>query len=174
VQSFIGSGILELGPKLGPINWQLAPTKTFDPEDAEAFLTLLPHEADGQRLRHAIEVRHESFLTPDFVTLARQYGVAIVCAESDDYPTLPDGTADFVYARLQRSQSSEPAGYAAADLDRWAENARAWRDGGTPEGLPYLTPAESAPAGHRDVFIFFIAGEKVRNPAAAQALISRL
>jgi uncharacterized protein YecE (DUF72 family) len=173
VETFLGSGVTELGAKLGPINWQLAPTKRFDPEDVEAFMKLLPKERDGIRLRHALEVRHESFVVPDFVELARRYGVAVVFADSDDYPAIPDPTADFVYARLQRCREDEPAGYAPEELDIWAKRAAAWGSGGMPADLaPVGEPPKTG--AKRDVFAFFIAGDKVRAPAAAQALISRL
>jgi uncharacterized protein YecE (DUF72 family) len=174
IARFVESGITELGDKLGPINWQLAPTKKFDPEDLDAFLSLLPREVQGRTLRHAIEVRHQSFVTRDFVALARRQGVAIVFAEADDYPMIADQTADFVYARLQRARESEPNGYPAAELDLWAERAKAWRQGGAPDGLPLLEPGSMGESAPRDVFVFFISGDKVRNPAAARALIERL
>lgn len=173
VATFLGSGVTELGPKLGPINWQLAATKRFDPADIEAFLKLLPPEKDGIRLRHALEVRHESFVVPDFVALMRQYGVAIVFADSDEYPALPDPTADFVYARLQRCRESEAAGYSEPELDAWAGRAGTWAEGGMPDDLPLVGPPPEK-ASARDVFTFFIAGDKVRAPAAATALIGRL
>lgn len=173
VETFIGSGLLELGDKLGPINWQLAATKRFDPDDVAAFLALLPHERDGRRLRHALEVRHESFVTPAFVDLARKHGVAIIYAESDDYPAIADMTADFTYARLQRSRETEADGYPAAELEGWAKAARAWEGGKVPPELPLVGKAKKADA-ERDVFVFFIAGDKVKAPAAAQALIARL
>ena len=123
-------------------------------------------------LRHALEVRHDSFRSPEFIDLARRYGVAVVYAESDEYPAIADGTADFVYARLQRCREGEANGYPAEELDLWADRARAWRAGTIPAGLPALC---DAPAGTpRDVFVFFIAGDKVRAPAAATALIERL
>ncbi len=172
VRHFVESGICELGDKLGPINWQLAPAKRFDRDDVAAFLALLPREAGGRPLRHAIEVRHESFRDPAFVDLARRHGVAIVFAESDDYPAIADPTADFVYARLQRSREGEEAGYPPAELDLWAERARAWAAGDVPPGLS--TAAEAVPSAPRDVFVFFISGEKVLNPAAAAGLITRL
>lgn len=172
VRHFVDSGILELGEKLGPINWQLAATKRFDAADIDAFLGLLPRTVAGRELRHAIEVRHESFVTPDFVAIARRHGVAIVFAEADDYPGIADVTADFVYGRLQRSRAGEALGYPAPELDLWAQRARAWHEGATPDGLPRLgEPADTVP---RDVFLFFISGEKVCNPAAAMGLIERL
>ena len=174
VETFVGSGLTELGDKLGPINWQLAATKRFDPADIGAFLKLLPPERDGIRIRHAIEVRHESFACPEFVDLARHHGVAIVYADHDTYPGIPDPTAGFTYARLQRSRESEPDGYPAAELDGWAEAAAAWAEGKVPAGLAATGPVPKPASGDRDVFVFFISGDKVKAPAAATALIGRL
>jgi uncharacterized protein YecE (DUF72 family) len=98
--------------------------------------------------------------------------VAIVFADSDDHPCIPDLSGDFVYARLQRCVEDEPAGYAPAGLDRWAKAARAWAAGKSPPGFPYA--AEPPPPAPRDAFIFFISGAKVRAPLAARALIERL
>ncbi|MEQ8698844.1 MAG: DUF72 domain-containing protein, partial [Bauldia litoralis] len=120
IEWFLNSGLLELGDKLGPLLWQFAPYKKFDADDFGAFLTLLPKEKAGLALRHVVEVRHESFLVPECVDLLRQHGVAVVYAESDDYPAIADVTADFVYARLQKTEESIATGYAAADLDRFA------------------------------------------------------
>ena len=170
---FCAQGFTELGDKLGPINWQLAPTKRFDAEEIGAFLALLPARQDGVALRHALEVRHESFRCPEFVAAARAAGVAIVLADSDDYPQIADITANFVYARLQRTREGERTGYPARELDRWVQVVRGWRDGASPKGLDYVATA-AAPARPREVFAFFISGAKVRNPAAAQALIARL
>ena len=174
IETFLGSGVVELGSKLGPINWQLAATKRFDPDDVEAFLALLPGERDGVPLRHALEVRHESFLDPRFVELARRYGVAVVFADHETYPAIPDLTAPFTYARLQRSREAEPDGYPAAELDGWSEAARAWEAGHVPAGLAPVVPAAIPHVAERDVFVFFISGDKVRAPAAATALIRRV
>lgn len=171
VVRFFESGVTALGDKLGPVLWQFAPTKRFDPDDIEAFLALLPKEADGRRIRHVVEPRHESFVTPAFVAMARAHGVAIVLADSDQYPLIADLTADFAYLRLQRSRDIE-TGYDAAGLDAWAAHARMLASGRVPAELGRV--AEAAEAGRRDVFVFFISGEKVRNPAAAEALIARL
>jgi uncharacterized protein YecE (DUF72 family) len=173
VGKFLGSGLTELGPKLGPILWQFAPTKKFDPEDFGAFLDLLPPEQDGVRLRHAVEVRTDSFRDPAFIDLCRSRNVAVVFADSDDYPGIPDPTADFIYARLQRSREDEPTGYSSAGLDHWAEVARGWARGEAPAGLDYVATTP-APSGPRDAFVYFISGAKVRNPAAAQAMIERV
>jgi len=170
---FLRQGFTELGPKLGPILWQFMPTKRFDPADFGAFLRLLPPEQDGVRLRHALEVRHESFRTPDFIAMARDAGAAIVFADSDVHPQIADPTADFVYARLQRCREEVATGYDGQALDRWAGIARAWSAGERPDGLAYAS-ATAAPATPRETFVFFIAGAKVRAPAAAQALMARL
>ena len=174
IETFLGSGITELGDKLGPINWQLAATKRFDPADIEAFLGLLPREQGGRPLRHAIEARHPSFAVPEFVDMARRHGVAIVYAESDEYPAIADATADFVYARLQRSREGEAAGYPGGELDRWAKVAKSWAEGRRPAGLDHVEAKAPPVSSGRDVFVFFISGEKVLNPAAAAALIERL
>jgi len=161
VAKFVDQGVLELEDRLGPLLWQFAPTKRFEREDFAAFLALLPATQDGVRLRHALEVRHESFRDLDFIALARRAGVAIVFADSAEYPTIEDQTAGFTYARLQRAREDEPAGYDPATLDRWADAARRWAGGGA--GGP-----------GRDVFIFMINGAKIRAPAAARALLARL
>jgi uncharacterized protein YecE (DUF72 family) len=173
IQRFIGSGIGELGPKLGPLVWQFAPTKLFDPDDFEAFLQLLPQQVDGLPLRHALDVRHYSFIDPAYLALARKYRCATVFTDSDDYPSFVDLTGDFVYARLMRTESKVKTGYAAKALDRWADAARTWAAGGESTDVPRLAPA-GKPAGPRDVFMYFISGAKERAPAAAMGLIARL
>jgi uncharacterized protein YecE (DUF72 family) len=145
IHRFVGSGLSELGAKLGPLVWQFAPTKLFDPDDFEAFLQLLPKKVDGLPLRHALDVRHNSFIDPAYLALARKYRCATVFTDSDDYPSFADLTGDFVYARLMRTESK----------------------------VPRLAPA-GKPAGSRDVFMFFISGAKERAPAAAMGLIERL
>jgi uncharacterized protein YecE (DUF72 family) len=156
IARFAGQGITALGCKLGPILWQLAGTKKFEPEDMRAFLALLPAEQDGLKLRHAIEARHESFRDPAFFAMCREAGVAVVYAEAEKYPRFDEQTGAFIYARIQTAREELEAGYSDAELDRLAELCRGWAEGG------------------RDVFLFFISGAKVRNPAAAQALIARL
>ena len=155
---FLGQGLSVLGDKLGPINWQFMGTKKFDPEDFEGFLKLLPKEQDGVRLRHALEVRNPSFVTEQFYDLARKYGAAIVHAVDDEEPTWPqidEPTADFAYARLMSSREDLETGVTEAELDGFAAQARGW-------------------ARRGEVFAYFISGAKVRNPAAAQALIKKL
>ncbi|WP_460902170.1 DUF72 domain-containing protein [Paraburkholderia jirisanensis] len=173
IERFVASGILELRDKLGPINWQFAPTKQFDAQDFDAFLALLPQQAGGRALRHAVEVRHESFRNPEFVALARKHRVAIVMAGDSKYLQIADVTAPFVYARIMGTSDAHKQGYDAAALGRWTAHARTWAAGGTPAGLE--TVGEN-PAAHeaRDVFLYVISGHKVHNPAAGVALIERL
>jgi uncharacterized protein YecE (DUF72 family) len=178
IERFFASGVMELGDKLGPVNWQFMATKKFatkkfDPEDFAGFLELLPHEVEGRRIRHVVEVRHASFAVPDFVALLRKHGVAAVVAGDSDYPVIADATAPFVYTRIMGTRKDEAAGYPAADLDAWVERAKAWAGGGTAEGLETVGEAE-AEARPRDVYLYVISGAKERNPAAAMALIERV
>jgi uncharacterized protein YecE (DUF72 family) len=174
IERFLASGVTELKEKLGPINWQFLPTKKFDPVDFEAFLKLLPGEAGGLVLRHVVEVRHDSFRVPEFVTLLRKYGIATVLTDKEEFPEIPDVTAPFVYLRLQRAAEKVATGYPPKELDRWAERAGAWAKGGAPSDLkPVGAPEKKAPKS-RDVFIYMINGFKPKAPAAAMALIERL
>ena len=173
VERFLGSGLTELGAKLGPLLWQMPPTKKFEEEDFAAFLGLLPKTLDGRPLRHVVEVRHESFRDPRFIALLRRFGVALVFADSEKYPAFADLTADFVYARLQNAEEKNPTGYSPAAIKTWATHSRAWESGGDPEALPHIDkPAKKARS--RDVFVYMINGAKIRAPAAAKALIAKL
>jgi uncharacterized protein YecE (DUF72 family) len=170
---FLKSGITELGDRLGPILWQFAPTKKFDAADFAAFLAMLPAKLDGLRLRHAVEVRHPSFATPQFIALLRQHQTPVVFAEHDTYPGIADLTGDFIYARLQQGDDAIATGYPLKALDAWAKRARAWAAGSAPDDLPSIAnkPAKKAA---RDVFVYVIHEGKIRAPAAAMALIERL
>ena len=172
IARFVGQGIVELGDKLGPILWQFMATKKFDAADFAAFLQLLPAAQDGAALRHAIQVRHESFADPAFVTMCREAGVAIVFADSPEYPAIADVTGDFVYARLESGEDANPHCYPDRELDRWADAAQTWARGGLPKGLPYV--GDPPPKAPRDTFVFLIHGGKVRAPAGAMALQQRL
>ena len=174
ISRFMGSGISELGKKLGPIVWQFMPTKQFEPDDFEAFLALLPKEVDGRKLRHVMDVRHPSFMSADYLKLARKYRCASVFTDSLKFPSFADLTGDFVYARLMNSEEKVKTGYAAKALDQWAAAAQTWATGGEPGALPRVEPAKAKTAKPRDVFIYFINGAKERAPAAAQALLKRL
>ncbi len=172
IDMFLKSGLSELKHKLGPILWQFAPTKKFDAADFEGFLDLLPKTLDGLALRHALEVRNESFAVPEFVALARKHGAAIVYAHHETYPEMADVTADFVYARLQQSAPKVETGYTTAAIKKWAERARDWASGKVPPDLP--TAGKAAKPAKTDVFAYFISGAKERNPSAAQALLREL
>lgn len=173
VDRFLNSGITELGPKLGPLNWQFMATKKFDPVDFENFLRLLPPELNGVRLRHGLEVRHPSFQCAEFVELARRYGAGIITGVDDpDFPVIADLTADFAYVRVMGSQESEPKGYSDEALDQWAYRARTLAEGQVPGDLAIFGPKTAAK--DHDVFLYFISGFKTHNPAAAMALIERI
>ena len=174
IQRFVGSGIAELAHKLGPIVWQFAPTKRFDAADFEAFLAQLPGRVAGLPLRHVVDVRHDSFKSADYLALARRHRVATVFTESDDYPAFADVTGEFVYARIMRADASQAEGCAPQALDQVAACARMWRDGGEPAGLPRVEPPRAAATAPRDVFLFFIGGDKEKAPAAAMALQRRI
>jgi uncharacterized protein YecE (DUF72 family) len=152
IAKFVQQGLAELRDRLGPVNWQFMATKRFEHDDMAAFLALLPREAGGMPLRHALEVRHESFRDPRFYDLARRHNVAIVFADSEDYPEIDEPTADFIYARLMGTKKAVKTGYTTRDLEAWAKRANTWAKKG-------------------DVFVYFISGAKERAPAAAQALM---
>lgn len=155
VARFVGQGLGALGDRLGPINWQMMATKKFDAGEMEAFLELLPREVDGVALRHALEVRNESFKDARFYDLARRYQAAIVVADNDAFPRIDEPTAGFAYARLMRAREEVETGYEDADLGRWARRAQEW-------------------ARRGDAYVYFIGGAKVRAPAAARALMAKL
>jgi uncharacterized protein YecE (DUF72 family) len=173
IKRFLNSGVTELRDRLGPMLWQFAPTKKFDAADFGKFLELLPAKADGRALRHVLEVRHPSFLAPDFVALARSFGMAIVFTDHVRYPSLADATGDFIYARLQKGQDDIPTAYPPKELDAWSKRLRTWAQGGAPADLPHVD-ATPAKAERRDVFVYVIHEGKIRAPAAAMALIERL
>ena len=155
IKRFLGSGLLRLGAKLGPINWQLDPSKQFNEKEMAAFLDLLPDKLDGRALRHAIEARHESFDCKEFIALASNHQVAIVEAGDSEYPRIQARTAPFSYLRVMGTKASAKKGYTPAALGRWREHAQNLaRDG--------------------DVYFYFISGAKERNPQAALALLAAL
>ncbi len=156
VEKYMGQGLDELGDKLGPIVWQFAATKKFDAGDFGAFLDLLPAKLEGRKLRHALDVRNASFDNPAFLEMAQNKGMAIVHSDHPEYPLIEAETADFVYARVMKAQEDIEQGYSDVELDKWAAKAKSWGADG------------------RDVYLFFISGAKIRNPAAARALLSRL
>lgn len=172
MERFFATGVIELKQKLGPINWQFATTKRFEPDDFGGFLTLLPRSVEGVTLRHAVEVRHDSFRTPDFVALARSHGVAVVTAADGDFPLIADATAPFVYARIMGTREGEVLGYPDEAITAWARRAQAWARGDAPDDLERLHPLTKADS--RDVFLYVISGFKARNPLAATKLIEKV
>ena len=147
VDRFISQGIVELGEKLGPINWQFAATKKFEPEDFNAFLKLLPKEVGRLPLRHAVEVRHPSFVTPAFFDMVAAHSVVVIYADDESFPKIDQPIAGFTYARLMKSAVDLEEGYSDLEMDGFARQAREWSE-------------------RADVFVYFISGAKVRNPAA--------
>ena len=194
--NFIASGVLRLGAKLGPILWQLPPNFRFDRDKLDAFFRLLPRDTKAaaalgrrhdhrlkarawlradpprHRLRHALEVRHDSFRDPAFIELLRRHDVALVCADTVEWPLLMDLTSDFVYCRLHGSRELYRSGYSAAELGRWAKRIRAWRDGKPMrDGMFVGAPVKPMP---RDVYVYFDNTDKLMAPRDGQALMRRL
>ena len=193
--NFIASGLLRLGPKLGPILWQLPPSFRFDRAKLDAFFSLLPRNTEtaaacGRRhdhrlrarawlrpdarrpLRHALEIRHESFRDPAFIELLRKYDIALVCADTVEWPLPMDLTADFVYCRLHGSRELYRSGYSAAEIARWAGRIQAWRDGKPMRDGTFIGAA--AKAVPRDVFVYFDNTDKLKAPHDARALMRRV
>jgi uncharacterized protein YecE (DUF72 family) len=195
--NFLASGVLTLREKLGPFLWQFPPSFKLDAEKMEAFLKLLPHDSkaakylasnhdkwmskrvafddvdDHYQLRHAIEIRNKSFAIPEFLELLRKYDVAIVCADTVEWPKMTDVTSEFIYCRLHGSEVLYASGYDAKSLDRWAEWVLTWASGKEPDTEKILNkkPPTSKP---RDVFVYFDNDTKVRAPFDAQELIKRV
>ena len=196
--NFLASGVLALGPKLGPLLWQLPPRLRFDPARIGEFLALLPHSTgaaaqlagehderlDGRAettvdadrpLRHALEVRHPSFRDPAFVALLRAHDVALVVADTaGTFPYLEDVTAGFVYVRLHGDTELYTSGYSPEALDRWAALVRAWRAGESPVGEHTVAPPTPVVPQGRDVVVYFDNDVKVHAPFDAIALAQRV
>lgn len=189
--NFLASGVLALGRHLGPFLWQLPPNFQFDPPRLAEFLAALPQDTDQAAslarkhdsrlparavlksphpgaLRHAMEIRHESFRTPEFIALLRSHGVALVCADTPEWPRLGDATADFIYARLHGAASLYASGYDEAALHAWAARIKIWASGGTPDDLDQAGP--HAARHRRDVFVYFDNDLKIRAPRDAARL----
>jgi len=158
IARFMDSGLSELGDKLGPILWQLANTKRYDPDDLEAFFQLLPPKLGKRKLQHVLDARHDSFLCDDYLKLAKKYQVATVITDSPKFPHFEAITGEFVYARLMAAQSEIATGYSKPALKQWARQAQDWQ--------------QQAKSGQ--VYLYFINGAKERAPAAAQHLLGLL
>lgn len=195
--NYLASGVLRLGPKLGPILWQFPPNLRFNNERFSGFLSLLPrdtesaahlaarhdHRVEGRAwtkaehagaLRHAFEVRHESFMVPEFVDLLRSHGAALVFADgAPEWPYAEDVTSDFIYIRLHGSEQLYASSYSDAELDWWATRIRLWRAGSEPHDAARVGSAAARASG-RDTFVYFDNDAKVHAPFDAARLGERL
>jgi uncharacterized protein YecE (DUF72 family) len=195
--NFFASGVLRLGPKLGPFLWQFPPNFTFDVKRIEPFFKLLPRDTNAARalarrhdkrlsnrswmksgenrpLRHSVEIRNPSFVVPEFVHLLREHNIALVCADTVEWPRLMDVTSDFVYCRLHGSEQLYASGYDDRALDAWAERVVAWAIGCEPRNAERVIDTPGPKLAARDVFVYFDNDAKVRAPFDAQGLISRV
>lgn len=195
--NFLASGIFRLGKKLGPILWQLPPNFRFDAKRIESFFKLLPRDTQRaaaiarrhdkwltdraetkppvkMRLRHALEIRHESFRTKEFIDLLRAYEVALVCADTVEWPRLMDLTADFVYCRLHGSEVLYASGYETAAIEKWACRVAAWATGRQAADAECVVDEPDRKGASRDVFVYFDNDAKVRAPFDAKNLIARV
>ena len=195
--NFFASGVLRLEDKLGPFLWQFAPRFRFDAEKLDRFLGLLPRDSEAaahlatrhdhrlkgrawtrterkRRLRHAIEIRHKSFLDSAFVSLVRRHNVALVFADAVDWPYAEDVTADFLYLRLHGSEELYASGYDEEALDRWTARIRTWSRGGEPNDAKLIDTTNRPRRRARDVYVYFDNDAKVRAPVDAESLRKRL
>jgi uncharacterized protein YecE (DUF72 family) len=195
--NFFASGLLALGAKLGPILWQFPPNFQFNAALLEEFFTLLPRDthaaatlaerhdermkgraftAFGRRhpIRHAMEIRHPSFVAPEFVTLLRRYNVALVCADTVEWPLLTDVTSDFVYCRLHGSEVLYTSGYSDAALDQWAARVVDWARGGEVTDGDHASTKPARKRAARDVYVYFDNDAKVYAPKDAHSLTQRV
>jgi uncharacterized protein YecE (DUF72 family) len=196
--NFFAQGLLSLNEKLGPILWQFPPSYRFDGNAMERFLRLLPHDTEAalslaqqhdarvktpylpitrkRKVRHAVEVRHASFLDAAFVALLRQHDVALVVSDSTEaWPQVEDLTSNFVYIRLHGTESKYAGGYSDADIDRWAARIDSWRHGSEPADARLIAPESPMKrSAGRDVFCYFDNDAKTHAPFDAQRLMARL
>jgi uncharacterized protein YecE (DUF72 family) len=196
--NFFASGLFCLREKLGPILWQFPPTFRFDAPRFEAFLALLPRDTqqalelakgcearmDGRshleidrkrRLRHAVEIRHESFVDPAFISMLRKYKVALVVADtSGKWPYREDMTSDFMYLRLHGAEELYTSGYSEEALDRWALRIQRWTEGSQPDDAHLIAKTKAKPRKSRDLYCYFDNDVKVRAPYDARKLLERL
>lgn len=191
--NFFAQGLLRLGPKLGPILWQFPPNFKFEPDRMEDFFALLPetHEAAAElarkhdqrlngrswceaeskaRLRHAVEIRNDSFVSEEFIAMLRRHGLALVVADAVEWPLLMDVTADFVYCRLHGSKELYASGYGRKALEKWAARIVAWSRGGEAEDGKKASSKSARKRRARDVFVYFDNDAKVRAPVNAASL----
>ena len=196
--NFLASGLFNLREKTGPFLWQFPPQFRFDADRLEAFFEMLPRDSEAalalarrrdarvkgrcrlaidchRELRHAIEIRHESFLDPAFVKLLRKHRIGLVIADTaGKWPFVEDVTADFVYIRLHGDKVLYASGYSDRALDLWADRIRAWSAGGERAGAQKISSASPAVRTHRDVYCYFDNDAKVKAPFDAMRLMQKL
>ncbi|HET7300876.1 MAG TPA: DUF72 domain-containing protein [Oleiagrimonas sp.] len=196
--NFFASGLFELRDKLGPILWQFPPSMRFDREHFERFLDMLPRDLEqarklalrrdyhvkgrarlaidrNRRLRHAVEIRHESFRDTAFIAMLRRHGVALVVADTaGKWPLLEDVTAGFMYLRLHGDEELYASGYGDAALNDWARRIRAWSEGTQPHDARRVSEAKPPPRKSRDIYGYFDNDAKVKAPGDARGLMRRL
>jgi len=196
--NFFASGVLRLEDKLGPFLWQFSPRFKFEPSRLEPFFSLLPRDSEAAarlakahdrrlsgrawartenrwELRHAVEIRHPSFLDPPFVEFLRRHNIALVFADSVEWPYAEDLTADFVYLRLHGSEELYASGYSDEALDWWAARIKLWAQGLEPNDARRIAPDKKLPRRtERDVFVYFDNDAKVRAPFDARSLRAKL
>jgi uncharacterized protein YecE (DUF72 family) len=192
--NLFASGLFELREKLGPFLWQLPPTLPFDAERLASFFELLPRTGSEAaklarrhdrrvrgraslevhprlELRHALEVRHPSFVAPELVDLLRRHRIALVVADTaGKWPLLEDVTADFVYVRLHGDKKLYESGYTRRAIGKWAGKVVAWLNGATPQSASTVGRKPPAPRARRDVYVYFDNDIKVHAPYDALAL----
>jgi len=195
--NFFASGILKLGVKLGPVLWQFPPNFRYSHNLIEEFFALLPHDSnaaaelasrhdklvagrtffevnENRRIRHAMEIRHASFVTPEFISLLRKYKVALVCADTVEWPRLMDITSDFIYCRLHGSEVLYASGYDPPAIEEWAQRIGNWARGGESKDGDFASSKPAPKRSKRDVFVYFDNDAKVRAPRDAKSLDTRL
>ena len=194
--NFFASGVLDLGDRLGPILWQLPQNLSFDGERLDGFLEMLPHDTeaaadlgkehddrvedpsygagDRHRLRHALEIRHHSFLEPDTARMARRHGVALCSSHSSEWPYIEEVTAGFVYLRLHGPRKLYASQYSDSDLDRWADRIEIWSSGGEPDDAERISDLEPPSRKRRDVYVYFDNTAHGHAPEDAQRLMKRI
>ena len=161
-------------PRLGPLLWQFAPTKKFDEADFGGFLELLPDKFNGCHIRHVVEVRHDSFKTPEFIALLRKFTMPVVFTDHARYPNIADVTGDFVYARLQQGKDDVPTAYPPKAIAEWSKRLREWATAANPTTCSASNRRRRGKGKPRDVFAYVIHEGKLRAPAGAMALIEKV
>jgi uncharacterized protein YecE (DUF72 family) len=194
--NFFASGVLALGDRLGPILWQLPATLKFDPERVSSFLALLPRDTVAaaalarrhdfrvkepltrpgrkRRIRHALEVRHESYRTPELASILRKHDVALVVSDAPDWPLFEEVTASFVYIRLHGSMRTYVSRYEDPELDHWADWIRKWAAGGEPADAAKASARKPTRRKTRDVYVYFDNDQETHAPHDALRLAQRL